>query len=70
MIDLEKILNEPTETEKRAMQIAKNLKNTISKMEEIVIPEKEIHYVRVKKSELTKKLEYIIKKYKINKEDL
>ena len=70
MIDLEKILNEPTETEKRAMQIAKNLKNNISKMEEIVIPEKEIHYVRVKKSELTKKLEYIIKKYKINKEDL
>ena len=70
MIDLEKILNEPTETEKRAIQIAKNLKNTISKMEEIVIPEKEIHYVRVKKSELTKKLEYIIKKYKINKENL
>ena len=70
MIDLEKILNEPTETDKRAIQIARNLKNTIDKMEEIVRPEKEIHYVRVKKSELTKRFKYIIKKYNIKEEDL
>tara|TARA_B100000963_G_C22348596_1_gene546235 strand:- start:66 stop:236 length:171 start_codon:yes stop_codon:yes gene_type:complete len=54
----------------RALQIAKNLKRTIDKMDDTVKPEKEIHYVRVTKSELTRKLKYIIKKYKLNKEDL
>ena len=54
----------------RALEIAKNLKRTIDKMEDTVRSDKEIHYVRVTKSELTKKLKYIIKKYKLNKEDL
>ena len=54
----------------RALQIAKNLKRNIEKMDDTVKPEKEIHYVRVTKSELTRKLKYIIKKYKLNKEDL
>tara|TARA_Y100001938_G_scaffold141443_1_gene211168 strand:+ start:4327 stop:4497 length:171 start_codon:yes stop_codon:yes gene_type:complete len=54
----------------RALQIAKNLKRTIDKMDDTIKPEKEIHYVRVTKSELTKRLKYIIKKYKLNKEDL
>jgi len=65
MIDLEKVLNEPNATEKRAIQIAKNLTKTIDGMDETVRPDKEIHYVKVRKSELTKKLKYIIKKYKI-----
>ena len=54
----------------RALQIAKNLKRTIDKMDDTVKPDREIHYVRVTKSELTRKLKYIIKKYKLNKEDL
>ncbi len=70
MIDLEKILNEPTQVEKRAMQIARNLTKTIDGMDETVRPDREIHYVKVRKSELTKKLKYIIKKYNIKEEDL
>ena len=70
MIDLEKILNEPTQIEKRAMQIARNLTKTIDGMDETVRPDREIHYVKVRKSELTKKLKYIIKKYNIKEEDL
>lgn len=54
----------------RALEIAKNLKRTIEKMEDTVRSDKEIHYVRVTKSELNKRLKYIIKKYKLNKEDL
>tara|TARA_A100001201_G_C4072137_1_gene196148 strand:- start:1162 stop:1332 length:171 start_codon:yes stop_codon:yes gene_type:complete len=54
----------------RALQIAKNLKRTIEKMDDTVRPQREIHYVRVTKSELNKRLKYIIKKYKLNKEDL
>ena len=70
MIDLEKVLNKPTKVEKRAIQIAKNLTKTINGMDETVRPEREIHYVKVRKSELTKKLKYILKKYNIKEEDL